>query len=281
MCPAKPDAPRRLGVLAGSGSFPREVAEACAAQGQDIFIVDLEGRAGEWAQAFETKRFSLGQVGGALAALREAGCDAVVMAGAVDRPSAASLKTDWTGLKLMPRIIRAVATGDDGLLRAVAAFLEEQGLRVLAPHTFLGERALAPAGFVAGPVLSVAAEAEIKLGREVLGVLSQFDIGQAAVVRRAHCLAIEGAEGTAAMLARVSELSATAHERGGSLIKAQKKGQDARLDRPAIGPLTIRSAEQAGLTVIAVEAGGVLLLERDELERRAVAAGITLYGFEA
>ena len=78
------------------------------------------------------------------------------------------------------------------------------------------------------------------------------------------------------MLARIPMLGET----GGTLVKAPKRGQDERLDRPAIGPETIRAATKAGLNMIAVESGGVFLLEREQLIRDANRVGLTLFGFE-
>jgi len=97
-------------------------------------------------------------------------------------------------------------------------------------------------------------------------------------VAQGRCLAVEGPEGTAAMLARVAGMRGDA-ERGGVLVKMPKTGQDTRIDRPAIGPETIRSAVAAGLSGIAVEAGGVLVLDAERTERAAREAGVFLYGF--
>ena len=274
--PAISETPAKLGILAGSGALPRDLAHNCAEQGQPFFVIDLEGRASDWAAEFEHARLSLGQVGGALTALRKAGCDAVVMAGAVERPNITSLRTDWTGVKLMPRFARAAASGDDGLLKALAGFFEEEGFRVLAPHAFMSADALAGDGVLAGSASNADAMSEIALGRAILDALAPFDIGQAVVVRKSRCMAIEGAEGTAEMLARIPMLGET----GGTLVKAPKRGQDERLDRPAIGPETIRAATKAGLNMIAVESGGVFLLEREQLIRDANRVGLTLFGFE-
>ena len=73
----------------------------------------------------------------------------------------------------------------------------------------------------------------------MLGALSPFDVGQGAVVANAHVLAVEAAEGTDAMLARVAELRASGRlrlkGRAGVFVKAAKRGQDMRLDLPAVG----------------------------------------------
>lgn len=270
--------PSRLGILAGSGGLPRELAEACRAVGQPVFVIDLEGRASDWAARFDHARLSLGQVGAALEVLKAAGCDAVAMAGGVERPALLKLRMDWQGMRLLPRLLRYARAGDDGLLRGVASLFEEHGFRVLAPEAFLGASSLAPLGPIAGSALSPEAAAEAALGFEILAALSPYDIGQAVVIRGGQCLAIEGAEGTAAMLDRVANLRSRDGGTGGLLVKSPKIGQDTRLDRPAIGPDTVRSVHAAGMSAIVLGAGGVFLVDRAEIIRRADQLGIAIHG---
>jgi DUF1009 family protein len=65
------------------------------------------------------------------------------------------------------------------------------------------------------------------------------------------------------------------------LVKAPKRGQDLRLDMPAIGPRTIEGAAKAQLRGAVVAAGGVLIVDRDRLAREADAAGLFVAGFAA
>jgi len=276
MPPVDPGAIRCLGILAGSGALPRSVAEACAGRGVDVFVVDLGGAAGGWIAGFTHERVALGQVGRVMALLSREGCEAVTMAGGVVRPPLSSLRFDRQGLALLPRLARLFRQGDDGLLSGVADIFEEHGFPVIGPDAFL-PRAIAPAGSIVGTVSDTN---EIETARAILDALSAFDIGQAVVVAQGRCLAVEAAEGTGAMLDRVAALRAATGETGGVLVKMPKRGQDARIDRPAIGPDTVRAAAAAGLDGIAVEAGGVFMLDDARLRRLAVETGLFLHGFE-
>ena len=126
-------------------------------------------------------------------------------------------------------------------------------------------------------------ETDIALGASLLGALSTFDAGQGAVVAAGRVLAIEAAEGTDAMLDRVAEMRAKGRLRlaglAGVLVKAPKRGQDLRLDMPAVGPKTIEGAVKAQLRGVAIAAGRVLVLERVVCARRADAAGLFVAGF--
>ncbi len=273
----KPDGAsvRKLGILAGAGRLPREVAEARRSDGKSVFIIDLEGAAAEWASGFPNERVSLGQVGRVLALLECEGCDAVTMAGGLTRPSLTKVRFDRQGLALLPRVARLFGRGDDGLLSGVADLFEEHGFPVIGAETFL-PRSLAGSGVIAG---SLCEQDDIALGRSILDALGPYDIGQAVVISGGRCLAVEAAEGTAAMLDRVAALRADG-DRGGVLVKMLKRGQDSRVDRPAIGPDTIQAAVKAGLSGIAVEAGGVFVLDATQTEELARESGLFLYGFE-
>ena len=95
-------------------------------------------------------------------------------------------------------------------------------------------------------------------------------------------LALEAVEGTDAMLERCAalpeELRGVPGRRRGVLLKCAKPDQERRVDLPTIGPRTAELAAAAGLLGIAVEAAGTLVLERDELVRRADAAGLFVAG---
>ncbi len=116
----------------------------------------------------------------------------------------------------------------------------------------------------------------------MLNATSTFDVGQAAVVADGRVLAVEAAEGTDQMLARIAELrkhgqlaTGLGH---GVLVKAAKHGQDRRFDLPSIGPLTVEGAAQAGLAGIAVVAGGTVVAEPDRLAQAADRAHLFVVG---
>jgi DUF1009 family protein len=113
---------------------------------------------------------------------------------------------------------------------------------------------------------------------DIVGRLAPFDVGQAAVVRGGRVLAIEGVEGTDAMLERVVHRRDSRAAAGGVLVKRPKPGQELRIDMPAIGPNTVARAVEAGLAGLAVAAGATLAAERVELVRRADAQGIFVAG---
>jgi DUF1009 family protein len=65
------------------------------------------------------------------------------------------------------------------------------------------------------------------------------------------------------------------------LLKSPKVGQDWRIDLPAIGPDTVKNAAKAGLSGIAIQAQGVLVLGLEETITTADSLGLFIHGFDA
>ena len=265
-----------LGIIAGGGPFPGQVARAATAAGRTVFIVALDGFADKAVIGLYPHAVArMGAAGRILALLRQAQCQDLVVVGPVKRPSMLDLRPDAEGVRLLARIGRAAFGGDDGLLAAVLRVLGEEGFRVLGAHEVLTE-ALAPAGLLTPNGPDAAAQADIARGLAVLKALGAADVGQACVVQQGIVLAVEAIEGTDAMLARAGSLARPGP--GGVLVKCAKPGQDRRADLPAIGPDTMRAAAKAGLRGIAFEAGATLLADADATAEAAREAGLFLLG---
>ena len=267
-----------LGILAGGGRLPGQIAAAAKAAGRPVFIVGLEGFADPAVLApWPHEVIRILAAGRILAALREHGCKDLVLVGPVRRPSLLDLRPDAEGARILARIGRAAFAGDDGLLAAVVRIFAEEGFRVLGAHEILNE-ALGPAGLLSRRAPDAVAMADVRRGIDVVRALGTVDVGQCCVIQQGIVLAVEAAEGTDAMLSRCAALARPGL--GGVLVKLVKPGQDRRADLPTIGPDTIRGAAAAGLRGVAFEAGGTILTERDATITEADAAGLFLLGLE-
>ncbi|MHB1305427.1 MAG: LpxI family protein [Acidiphilium sp.] len=267
-----------LGIVAGGGPLPGQVAAAARAGGRGVFVVALEGYAEPAVVGgYPHEVVRLGAVGVSIAALRRAGCEEIVLAGPVKRPSLLDLRPDAMGARLLARVGRAAFAGDDGFLAAIVRVLGEEGFRVLGAHEVMAE-VLAPAGLLtqAGP--DGAALVDIARGVGVLRALGAADVGQACVVQQGIVLTVEAVEGTDAMLARAAGLARPGP--GGVLVKLVKPGQDRRADLPTLGPATVAAAREAGLRGVAFEARGAILIERAAMVAAAEAAELFLLGID-
>jgi DUF1009 family protein len=267
-----------LGIIAGGGPLPGQVAQAARAMGRHVFIAGIEGFAEpEVLAPYAHKFFRLAAAGAIVRALREEGCTELVMIGPVKRPSILSLRPDAEGAKMLARVGKAAFLGDDGLLAAIVRILGEEGFTLLGAEEIFTE-ALAPLGLLTRQAPDALAMSDINRGIEVLRVIGEADIGQACVVQQGIVLAVEAVEGTDAMLSRIAAVARPGP--GGVLIKLAKPGQERRADLPTLGSNTIDNARLAGLRGIAFEGGGSLLTNKAEMIESADARGIFLVGVQ-
>jgi UDP-2,3-diacylglucosamine hydrolase len=270
-----------LGIIAGGGDLPLAIAESARDAGRAVFVIAFSGAADSWVEAHPHLWVSLGEVGKTIKALRTAGCEEIVLAGKLARPKFSEIKLDAKGLLVTPRIVAAARKGDDALLRAVLETVEREGFRPVGAHE-AAPGLLAAAGSMGRVKPSGDDEEDIAAAFKIVRTMGMLDIGQAAVVCDGLALAVEAAEGTDAMIARVGQLPqairGTPERRRGVLVKAPKPIQDRRTDLPVIGTKTVRNAAEAGLAGIAVEAGGALILGKAAVIAEADRLGLFLTG---
>jgi UDP-2,3-diacylglucosamine hydrolase len=271
-----------IAIICGGGSFPGAVAEAIMRNGRQPVLFGLKN----WADPKIIERhthhwIAIGQVGRFFRLAREAHCKEVLFIGSLLRPPLTQVRLDWQTIRLLPRVARAFRGGDDRLLSEIASMAEDGGLRVI------GVRDVAPEVFVPEGVLGrhqplERDRSDIARGMKLIAALGPFDVGQAAVVANNHVLAVEAAEGTDNMLARIADLRrqgrVTTPPGVGVLVKAPKPGQDRRIDLPSIGPRTIESAARAGLAGVAVAAGSTIIAEAAEVTAAADRENIFILG---
>jgi UDP-2,3-diacylglucosamine hydrolase len=270
-----------LGIVASGGELPKAIAESVRESGREVFVIAFIGSAGDWVEGFAHEWVSLGEVGKVQKALHAAGCEDVVLAGKLDRPKFQDLKLDTKGVFVAPRIISAARKGDDALLRAVVDTFTREGFHAIGAHE-AAPGLLAGAGALGRVQPSSDNEEDIAAAFKIVRTLGELDVGQAAAVCEGLPLAVEAAEGTDRMIARIGDLPAhfrgTPQKRKGVLVKAPKPIQDRKTDLPVIGVQTVRNAAAVGLAGIAVEAGGALILGKRAVAEEADKLGMFVVG---
>jgi DUF1009 family protein len=263
-----------LGLIAGNGVFPLEVARAARAHGLRIIAVAHEGETDPaLAQvADEITWVKIGELQRIVEVFKTAGVPQAAMAGGIMRARLPqTFAPDARALAMLARIGRF---SDDAVLRGVAGELEAEGIRVIDPVPMLDE-VLARDGLLAGPAPSKTQLNDLRLAFAIARALGTFDVGQAVAVRDGVVAAVEAAEGTDAALRRAAALCG----KGLVVAKAAKPSQDLRFDRPAIGPTTIELLGELGAAMVGIEAGTAMLLERERTLQGAHALNITVYGY--
>ncbi|MDP4832636.1 MAG: DUF1009 domain-containing protein, partial [Rickettsiaceae bacterium] len=119
----------KLGIIAGNGDLPEEIAKLQKASGGDCVIAALESKA-NFAN-FAHKHFALGAVGSIIEYFKENSVENVVIIGGIGRPDLKSLKVDFSGSLLLAKILKQKILGDDNILKIVSNYIESKSLKVV------------------------------------------------------------------------------------------------------------------------------------------------------
>jgi DUF1009 family protein len=273
----------RTAIIAGNGSLPFELAAALEERGEPVVLLGIEGEVEARVANHTHETFAWTQLGRLFKLLKKHKIDRVALAGGVaQRPDITLTDIDLGTVLTLPRMLGAMLAGDDALLTKCIEIIEGKGVTVVGAHQIAPDL-LAKSGALGRHALPRGLKEGLSVGRGVLASLGPHDLGQACVVVGKRVVAVEGAEGTAGLLARVGDMRASGRISArypSLLVKATKALQDLRVDLPSIGPQTVEQAAKAGLSAIAVEADRSLVLERDEALRLADKAQIAVYGFK-
>jgi DUF1009 family protein len=263
-----------LGLIAGKGRLPLEIARAAARAGREVHAIALRGLADPaLAEIVHSHReLAAGRLEAAIETLQERRASEAVLAGKVPK---ALLLLDPAALEIDPTMARVLAglddQGDDSILGAIADTLEGRGIHLLEQAALVPELVPGP-GPLGRVELDAKLWADLRFAWPIAKAIAGHDVGQVVVVKERAVLAVEAIEGTDRAIARAGELGGA----GASVVKVAKPHQDPRFDLPAIGLETLEALEAAGARLLAFEAGATLVLDRDELVRRADRSGIGL-----
>jgi hypothetical protein len=255
-----------IGLIAGSRSLPLDFARLARAAGvKRIVAVAAEGETDPALAALvdEIVWLHVGQVNKMISAFTSRGIKQCVMAGQLAPKNLFDVRPD---LRAMGVLIRLKEKNAHTLFGAVAEELRKDGVELIEATPWLAP--LMPQGdFALGPKLSEDQRSDLEFGFRIAKEISRLEIGQLVVVKDGTILAVEGFEGTDKCLVRGGEL---AGKNGGAVaVKVAKLNHDMRFDIPCIGAKTFETCAAARISVLALESGKTLLLEREQCEQLA------------
>jgi UDP-2,3-diacylglucosamine hydrolase len=268
----------RLGLIAGNGRFPFLVLDAARRAGHDVTVIALKEetfpdlvQAARRPPVADVHWISLGQLGRCISLLKDAGVTRAVMAGQVKHTKLfADIVPDWTLLGVLARLD---ARNTDALISGVANKLRDHGIELMDSTSFLAPL-MARSGVLTRRTPDAAERTDLEFGYRVADVIAGLDIGQTIVVKSSAVVAVEGMEGTDAVIARAGQLAGA----GTRVVKVAKPKQDMRFDVPVVGVSTIDAMKTAGATLLSVDAGKTLMIDGDAIIAAADEAGIAIVG---
>ena len=263
----------RIGLIAGNGRFPIIFADNARKLGYHVSAVAHEGET-EPELASHVDRIhwiKIGQLNKLIKAFKEDKVHQAVMLGGIKKTHMfTTLRPDFRTLALATRL---ALRKDDDILRELAKELEQEGIAI-CESTFGLEGILAEEGTLTARVPSEKEWEDIRYGWEVAHDIGRLDIGQCVVIKDRVVVAVEAVEGTDGAIKRGGDLA----KEGAVVVKRSKPQQDLRFDLPAVGPRTIEVMASVKASVLAIEAGRTVLLDREIVLDKARAARIAIVG---
>ena len=268
----------KVGLIAGNGTFPLEVAESISQKNKEVFIVALKGAASRDLERYPHIWIRMGQIGRAIQALKENNCEELILIGGVKKPNLWLFKPDFGALKLFFKLVMLPSKGDASILKTLLQFLEIDnkfkvvGAEKYIPHLLMSE------GLLAGEKIDKQTQIDIDIAIANCINIGFKDIGQACVVVNGEIITSEDVSGTDNMLRNLVSKEIKFSKKG-VLVKLTKPIQDKRVDLPVIGMQTIHLVKEIGLKGIAIENRSSFILEKEQVIKFANDNEIFIYGF--
>ncbi|MBA3314927.1 MAG: UDP-2,3-diacylglucosamine diphosphatase LpxI [Planctomycetota bacterium] len=275
---------RRVGLLAGGGSFPVEFAQAAVREGHDVVCLGIAGMApaalADICQSFRT--IPLGRIGLAIRHFKRRGVQRAVMAGKIEKRI---LFDPFRVLRLMPDLrtlhmwysYARENRKDDTILLAVIREFARDGITFESALDYAPEL-LVNHGFLTRRRPTSPQWDDIRFGWEIAKEMGRLDVGQSIVVNDKAVIAVEAVEGTDECIRRAGLLC----RRGGfTIVKVSKPQQDMRFDVPTVGLGTLQTMHESGGRVLAIESDKTIVLDRAEFVALADKLGIAIVALNA
>jgi DUF1009 family protein len=265
-----------IGLIAGNGRFPIIFAENARRLGYTVSAVAHIGETEPELEKHVEKIhwIKIGQLNKLIQAFKSDGVRHAVMLGGIKKTHV--FTTVRPDLRVLAMASRLRLWKDDAILREFAAELEQEGIQI-CDSTFGLNGILVEEGLLTKRRPTKKEWADVRYGWEIAETIGRLDIGQCVVVKDRVIVAVEAVEGTDNAIRRGGELAGN----GTVVVKRCKPQQDLRFDLPAVGPRTIETMKSTLASVLAVEAGKSVLLDRQETIRQADRAGIAIVGISA
>ena len=245
-----------IGLIFGETDFPKQILKKIKNKKKYI-VIDLT-KSKTFKKDKNSFSVSLGQFGKIISILKENRCRKVLFAGKVKKPKFSKLRLDLKGLYYMPRIVRKSKLGDAAILKEIINILQKEGIKTISSLTFNPELTLKKGNYskVKPDKKDVS---DIGKAIKILNGLSKYSYSQVTVVSNRKVVAIEGNDGTQAMLKKCKTKK---FRNQGVLVKFPKKKQDLRIDLPTVGLKTLKQCNIIGLKGIVLKSRQNIFLER-------------------
>jgi DUF1009 family protein len=266
-------APQRIGLIAGAGEIPVYFAKKAHEDGVRIVSVSFTDEIDARLKPFVEKNYSisLAKSGKIFKTFEEENIKDILIIGKVEKkmifkPQLFDLET----LRIMTSMSFRTHQDKTVMLKIIEE-IESRGFKVLDQMQWMKE--LYPEkGVLTRRHPTEKEMADVEFGFPITRYMADQEIGQTLVVKNKTVIAVEAVEGTDLTIERGCELG----QEKCAVIKVSRTNQDYRFDSPGIGTQTIERMIKGKASIIAVEAGRIMIVERDKVVEQADRAGISI-----
>lgn len=266
---------KRIGIIAGSGALPIQIARDANHQGYEVFVIALEDIADKSIEDVSNKTFwiNIGRIGKIIGTLKDNNIDKVIIAGKVQKTLLykSRITPDLRAIKILFSLKERT---DDAILNAFSNELKSEGIDIIETAAF-SPNLITPEGILTKSHPIKEELKDIGFGWRIAKEIGRLDIGQTVVVKGGAVMAVEAIEGTDEAIIRGGKLGGE----GTVVVKVSKPHQDMRLDVPTVGLNTLESMIEVKARVLAIEAGKTIIVDRERFIQTANAAGISVLGY--
>jgi DUF1009 family protein len=267
---------KTLGLIAGKGELPGVIASEAKKRGYAVAAIALLPLADDSLRPLVDKfyRVHIGRFGEIIKTLKKLAISEVVMAGKVPKSllyrNKKSMVPDLRALKVL---FSLKDRSDSAILQAISTVLEKEGMKLLKTTAFT-KNMIAAKGVLTKRQPRKSQWNDIEFGWKIAKGIGRLDIGQTIVVKGTAVMAVEAIEGTDEAIMRGGGLGV----KDSVVIKVSKPQQDMRLDVPVVGIDTITSMKKSKASVLAVEAGKSIIIDKERFLKAADKADISVVG---
>jgi UDP-2,3-diacylglucosamine hydrolase len=264
-------ATQRIGLIAGAGEIPVYFVKKAHENGLRIVSVAFTDEIDARLKPFVEKNYSIGlaKSGKILRTLEEENIKDILIIGKVEKKMI--FKPQLFDLETLKLIMSFRTHQDKTVMLKIIEEIESKGFKVLDQMEYMKE--LYPEkGVLTRRQPTEKEMADIEFGFPIARYMADQEIGQTIVVKNKTVIAVEAVEGTDQTIERGCALG----QEGCSVIKVSRTSQDYRFDSPGIGSQTLERMAQGKASVVALEAGRIMIVERDKVVAQADRAGISI-----
>jgi UDP-2,3-diacylglucosamine hydrolase len=266
---------QRIGLIAGSSEYPILFAKEALKNNVELIIFAFPKiTAPEIADLVPEKNIywvKFGQLDYLFSLLKKEQINYAVFVGKV--PQSVIFKAHTFDARTIKLLAKLSNKQTDSLLSTIADEFAKEKIILLDATLYL-KSGLADPGAMTNRQPTSEELTDIQFGFKIAKHIAEMDIGQSVVVKNQAVLAIEAIEGTDAAIDRAAQY-------GGKeivIVKVSKPKQDIRFDVPIIGKQTIKKMVAVTASVLAIESGTTLILNKPEVIELANKYNLCIYG---